>query len=119
MNKVERVNAELKKIIGDVIDKELQDPRLKDGLISIIKVDCDPDLTLAKVYYSFVGNKSMTLVKIQTALESASNYLRRQISKQVELRKSPELRFVYDESMQHAMKIDQILKELKIDNDNK
>ncbi len=53
-NRIERINAEIKKQLAPIISEELSDPRIK-GMISIVKVDCDSDLSVCKVYLSVLG----------------------------------------------------------------
>ncbi len=111
MSNIDRVNSELKKAISLVIDNEVHDPRIKDGLVSIIRVECDTDLTLAKVYYSVIGGK-FTIKELDNALMQSKGFIKLKMKSLLRLRKLPDLKFIYNDSIQHAIHIDKILKDI-------
>lgn len=108
-NRLGRIDEELKKEISMVINYELKNPKVT-GLISVTRVKITPDLKYAKVYVSILNSKN---VKDSLAnLKKSSGYIRTEIAKRINLRITPELVFVLDDSMEYGAKIDQILKEI-------
>lgn len=108
-NRLERIDEELKKEISNIIGFELKNPKIT-GLISVTRVRVTPDLKYAKVYVSILNSKNIkdTLAN----LKKSSGYIRSEIAKRINLRITPELVFVLDDSMEYGAKIDQILKEI-------
>ena len=92
-----------------MIARDLHDPGL--GFITITRVEVSPDLQHARVYYSALGDRAAR-TNSGKALERASSFMRRQIGQRLRLRRSPELAFVFDESIAHQDRIEQLLKEL-------
>lgn len=111
MNRMERVNSELRKQISVLVDT-VKDPRV-NGMISVLRVDCDEDLTLAKVYVSVMGAQSSPQAVVD-ALNGAQGYIRSCLRNKVKLRNIPTLQFRYDDSMEYGMKISRILDTLDI-----
>lgn len=108
-NRLGRIDEELKKEISNIISFELKNPKIT-GLISVTRVKVTPDLKYAKVYVSILNSKNVkdTLAN----LKKSSGYIRTEIAKRINLRITPELVFVLDDSMEYGAKIDQILKEI-------
>ncbi len=111
-NRMNKVNEELKKEISIVINQELKDPQIT-GLISVTKVDTTPDLKYARVYVSMINAKSNkgNLAR----LKKCSGFIRSMIAKRVNLRITPELVFLFDESIEYGSRIDSILAEITKD----
>ena len=111
-NRMNKVNEELKKEISIVISQDLKDPHIT-GLISVNKVDTTPDLRFARVYVSMIGAKSNkgNLAR----LKKCSGFIRSMIAKRVNLRITPELIFLFDESIEYGSRIDSILSEITKD----
>ena len=106
-----RINEELRKEISNIITFELKDPNIT-GLISITKVKVTPDLKYAKVYVSILNAKNNE--KTLQGLKDSSGFIRTQIAKTVNLRITPQLVFEFDDSIEYGMKIDEIIKNLNI-----
>ncbi len=105
----ERIGEELKKEISHIISYELQNPNVT-GLISVTKVHVTPDLKYAKVYVSILNSKNTN--ETLEALKKSSGFIRSGIAKTINLRITPELVFVLDDSIEYGSKIDSILKEI-------
>lgn len=112
-NRMQKVNEELKREIGNIISLELNNSALKKGLISVTKVNTSPDLKFARVYVSMIniGNKKEAL----KVLKKASGFVRTEIAKKVNLKYTPELVFEFDESIEYGDRIDNILKDITKD----
>lgn len=111
-NRMNRINEELKREISNIINYNLHDPNLT-GLISITKVLTTPDLRYSRVYVSIINSKR---IKEDLAiLKKSSGYIRSEIAKKVNLRITPELVFILDESLEYGSRIDNIIKEITKD----
>lgn len=90
---------------------EIRDPRI--GFVTLTSIKLSDDLRNAKVFVSVLGeNKKDTALE---GLNSASNYIRKEIGKRIRIRYTPELVFKIDESIEQSMRINRILEELKED----
>lgn len=108
-NRLDRVNEELKREIGNIINNELKSTNIT-GLISVTKVKISPDLKHAKVFVSMINSKSVK--NTLSGLKRASGYIRSMIAERINLRVTPELIFILDDSMEYGERIDSILKEI-------
>ena len=106
----ERVADQIRAEVSSMIARDLQDPGI--GFITITRVQVSPDLQHARVYYTSLGDKTARK-NTDRALERASSFMRRQIGQRLRLRRTPELEFVFDESIGHQDRIEQLLQELK------
>lgn len=109
--RVERVAQEVQAAVADMLTRgKLKDPRI--GFITITGVKVSPDLRVAKVFYSMVGDAKQ---KEDTAkgLEAAKGYVRRELSSILKLRVSPEVFFSFDPSLEEGDKIERLLREVK------
>ncbi len=97
-NRNNRLSGEMKRVIADVIRKEVKDPRISD-LMSVTDVNVTEDLKFAKVYISVYGDSEPTL----EALKSAKGFIRREIGKNIKMRITPELIFVKDDSIEKGI----------------
>ena len=111
-NRMNKINEELKKEISIVISQDLNDPQIT-GIISVTKVDTTPDLRFARVYVSMINAKSNkgNLAR----LKKCSGFIRSMIAKKVNLRITPELVFLFDESVEYGSRIDAILEKITKD----
>lgn len=106
-----RVNEELMKAISHIITYELKNPDVT-GMISVTRVKVTPDLKYAKVYISILNPKSVE--ETMKGLKESAGFIRSQVAKTVNLRITPELVFEYDDSIEHGEKIDNILKQISL-----
>jgi len=103
------MNDAIKEILSELILRRIKDPRI--GFVTITSVSLSPDYTLAKVYYSVMGSDEQKAATLE-GLESAKGFMRRRIGRLLKLRHVPDLRFVYDDSLDRAMAIEEALKKL-------
>jgi ribosome-binding factor A len=107
----DRVGHEIQAAIASLLTRgELRDPRI--GFITITGVKVSPDLRVAKVFYSMLGTDEERKAS-QKGLEAAKGFIRREVTARVQLRVSPEIYFVFDESIVEGDKIDRLLREVK------
>jgi len=100
----------LREELSHLLQRQLKDPRLAP-LITITEVRVSPDLSLAKVYFSVMGSQEEKAA-VQRALEAASGYLRRELAHRLSLRRTPELSFHRDDSMERAAHILSLLDDI-------
>lgn len=105
-----RINEELAHALSEAI-RELKDPRIMNSVVSVTDVDCAKDLKTANVYFSFFSTR-YTEKDIKTALKGASGFLRSYLASEVNLRETPLLNFVFDNSIERGNRISAILNEV-------
>ena len=108
-NRFNRIDEELKKEISNIISFDLKNPNVT-GMISVTKAKVTPDLKYAKVYVSILNSKNTK--ETLAALKKSSGFVRTEVAKRINLRITPEIIFVLDDSMEYGERIDKILKEI-------
>lgn len=107
----ERVAQEIQAAVADIFTRgKLRDPRI--GYITITGVKVSPDLRVARVYYSMIGDAAQKAAT-QEGLDKAKGFVRREVTSVVKLRVSPEVYFVFDESLETGDRVERLLKEVK------
>ena len=101
--RVGRVSEDIKREIVAVI-RELKDPRVRDKFLTVVRVDVSSDLSYAKVYVSSMSGIEDAKEAVK-GLTSATGLIRREVGSKLHLRKTPELKFIADDSVQHGMEI--------------
>lgn len=110
--KIDRLNSTFVREISKILATEVKDRTIK--LVTITGCEISNDLSVAKVYFTvFDNNKKDDTIK---ALEKAKSFIRGQLSKKVEIRHTPELRFVFDGSIEYGNKIENILEQINNNN---
>jgi ribosome-binding factor A len=102
-----RVNEAIKEIIGNAITQDLKDPRI--GFVTLTGVETAQDLAHAKVFVTVYGKLAEKEATLE-ALRHSRPYLQRLIADELDLRRTPNLEFVYDESVDQGMRIQALLK---------
>ncbi|HLQ75002.1 MAG TPA: 30S ribosome-binding factor RbfA [Alloiococcus sp.] len=105
-----RVAQEIRREATDILRHSIRDPRV-DG-VTITDVEVTNDLQHAKIFYSTLKDDETTKTETQEGLDKASGLVRSEIGGRIKLYKTPEIRFVRDESLEYGNRIDQILNEL-------
>ena len=106
----ERVADQIRGELASLLAREVHDPGI--GFITLTRVQITADLQLARVYYTALGDDKARAASAQ-ALERATPFLRRQIGSRLRLRRTPDLKFVYDASIAGQDRIEQLLNELR------
>lgn len=111
MQRHDRLEEDSKRALIKIIQEELKNPDVT-GLISVTDVKITPDQKYAKVYVSIynVNNKESVL----EGLKKSAKFIRGSLSKHVQMRNTPELTFVLDESLEYGSHMDRIFKEMNI-----
>ena len=109
-----RINGEVQRELSNII-RELKDPRV--GIMtSVTAVEVTPDLKYCKAYISVLGDDE-TKAETLAGLKSAAGFIRRELARTVNLRNTPEIKFIVDQSIEYGVniskKIDEVTKDLK------
>ena len=102
-----RINGEVMKELSNIIRNEIKDPRIH-ALTSVVSVDVTPDLKYCKAYISVLGDEEAQKETIQ-GLKSAEGYIRTQLARTVNLRNTPELTFVLDQSIEYGVNMSKLI----------
>ena len=111
----ERINETIKEILSELLLNQIKDPRV--GLVTITAVRVSADMSTAKVHYSVMGDEEAR-AETHKGLVSARYFMRKTIGVELKTRNTPELRFVYDDSLDRSMAIEEALREAKTDDGN-
>lgn len=106
----DRVADQLRAELATMLSREVHDPGV--GFVTLTRVQVSPDLQQARVFYTALGDDK-SRANTARALERVSPFMRRQIGARLRLKRAPELRFVYDESVAGQDRIEQILHDLQ------
>ena len=112
----ERIGEEILHELSSLLLREVRDPGI--GLVTLTRAKVSPDLQLVRVYYTLIGDEKARKDTAR-ALERAAPFLRRHIGSRVRLRRVPELRFEFDQSVEHQDRIERILLELQTERDQR
>ncbi len=107
-NKTERVSSIIMKNISDIIMFKVKNPNL--GFITVTGCDVSSDFSYAKVYVSFLGKKGGEPSKRLEELNSAKGFIRKELSKCLDIHKTPEISFYIDDSFDRAQKLEESLR---------
>ncbi len=110
-NHINRVNEDIR-LCMDKLLREVKDPRIHQGLMSVTAVETSGDLKYSKIYLSVLGLEDEK--ELKRGLKSASGWLRRELGQRLRLRNTPELTFVLDRSIEEGAHINTILASLDI-----
>ena len=104
------------KELSNIIRSEIKDPRI-NPMTSVVAVEVAPDLKTCKAYISVLGDEKSQKDTI-TGLKSAEGYIRRQLARTVNLRNTPEIRFILDQSIEYGINMSKLIDEVT-EHDNK
>ena len=105
-----RINGEVLKELSNIIRSEIKDPRI-NPMTSVVAVEVVPDLKTCKAYISVLGDEKSQQDTI-TGLKSAEGYIRRQLARTVNLRNTPEIRFILDQSIEYGINMSKLIDEV-------
>ena len=111
-----RINGEVLKELSNIIRSEIKDPRI-NPMTSVVAVEVAPDLKTCKASISVLGDEKSQKDTI-TGLKSAEGSIRRQLARTVNLRNTPEIRFILDQSIEYGINMSKLIDEVT-EHDNK
>ena len=113
-----RINGEVQKELSTIIRNEIKDPHIHP-MTSVMAVEVAPDLKTCKAYISVLGEKEAKEATIK-GLKSAEGYIRRQLARNLNLRNTPEIRFILDESIEYGVNMSKLIDDVtRKDNSHK
>ena len=108
-----RLSEDIKREISGLICERIKDPRVKFGLVSVVRTELSGDNSHCKVYISHLDGMEASKNAVK-GLESASWMIRKEISNKLHLKKCPELKFIADNSIEHSAEIAKMLEDMDI-----
>ena len=113
-NKIARINDDIQFVLSKLL-RDIKDPRVQQGMISVTRVETTGDLGYSKVWLSVMGLQDEK--EFKKGLKSAGGWLRRELGKSMNLRHTPELVFELDHSIEYGAHISQVISTLDIKHD--
>ena len=110
-----RINGEVQKVLAGIIRGEIKDPRIHP-MTSVVAVEVAPDLKTCKVYVSVLGDEKAREDTLK-GLRSAEGYIRRQMAHELNLRNTPEITFIMDQSIAYGVSMSKLIDEVTRDMD--
>ena len=105
-----RINTEVQKELRIILREEIKDPRI-NSMTSVVSVEVTPDLKYCKVYISVLGDEESQKNTLE-GLKSAEGYIRSQLAKTINLRNTPELTFILDQSIEYGINMSKLIDEV-------
>lgn len=105
-----RVNGEVQRELSRIISREIKDPRIHP-MTSVVAVEVAPDLKTCKAYVSVLGDEKAQQDTL-AGLKSAVGYIRRELARTINLRNTPEIRFVLDQSIEYGVNMSKLIDEV-------
>jgi len=109
-NRPERVAERIKRETAEILENELRDPRLH-GIVSVTDVEITHDLSAAKIFVSALA-EGKEREQILKALQSAAGFVRRRLAPRLGLREVPEVRFLFDDSIERGARVETLLRKI-------
>lgn len=105
-----RINGEVQKVLADVIRGEIKDPRISP-LTSVVAVEVSPDLKTCKAWISVLGDETVQKDTL-AGLKSAEGFIKNRIAKTINLRNTPEITFIMDQSIAYGVSMSKMIDEV-------
>src|SRR6187551_552834 len=105
-DRMRRVDEAMREVLSGAITSEIKDPRI--GFVTVTAVETSPDLRHARVFVSVLGNEQERNDSL-VGLQSAHGILQAEIARVTHMKRTPELKFVYDETVERGMRINELL----------
>ncbi|MFG6330793.1 MAG: 30S ribosome-binding factor RbfA [Lachnospiraceae bacterium] len=102
-----RINGEVQKVLSEIIRGGIKDPRISP-LTSVVQVYVAPDLKTCRAYISVLGDEKAQK-DTQEGLQSAVGYIRRQLARELNLRNTPEITFILDQSIEYGVNMSKLI----------
>ena len=106
-----RVSGEVQKVLSEIIRGEIKDPRISP-LTSVVQVYVAPDLKTCKAYISVLGDEEAKKNTLD-GLTSAVGYIRRQLARELNLRNTPEITFILDQSIEYGVNMSKLIDDVQ------
>jgi ribosome-binding factor A len=110
VSRTERLAEQIRQDASDLLARKVHDPGV--GFITLTRVRVTPDLQIARIYYTSLDDDAAARASTARALKRVTPFLRRQLGHRLQLRRVPELEFVFDRSIAHQARVEQLLQEI-------
>ena len=108
-----RINSEVQRELSEIISREIKDPRIHP-MTTVVAVEVTPDLKYCKAYISVLGSEEAGKETIK-GLKSAEGFVRRQLASRINLRNTPEITFVLDQSIEYGVRMSKMIDDVTKD----
>lgn len=108
-----RINMEVQRELSEIIRNGIKDPRIHP-MTTVVSVEVTPDLKYCKAYISVLGNEEGAKATLE-GLKSAEGYVRRELARRINLRNTPEIRFILDQSIEYGVNMSKLIDEVTKD----
>lgn len=108
-----RINGEVQKELSRIISREIKDPRISP-MTSVVSVEVAPDLKSCKAYISVLGDEEVQK-NTKAGLVSALGYIRRELARTVNLRNTPDIHFIMDQSIEYGVNMSKLIDDVNKD----
>jgi ribosome-binding factor A len=108
--RADRIGDQVREEVTALLARKVRDPRI--GLITITRVRMTPDLLLARVYYTTMGDAKERR-ELHRGLERATPFIRRQLGQRLQLRRVPDVKFQFDETVEELRRVEQLFDEIR------
>lgn len=112
-NKSIRINGEVQKELSNIIRGEIKDPRIS-SLTGVVEVEVTPDLKLCKAYISVLGDEKVQKETME-GLKSAEGFIRSRLAKNINLRNTPEIKFILRQSIEYGVNMSKLIDDVTKD----
>ena len=103
-----RINGEVQRELSEIIRTEIKDPRVSGSMISVVSVEVTPELKYCTAYISVLGGEG-TAEEAIAGLKSAVGYIRRELAHRINLRNTPEISFILDQSIEYGVHMSKLI----------
>ena len=108
-----RINMEVQRELSEIIRSGIKDPRIHP-MTSVVAVEVTPDLKYCKAYISVLGDEEAAKATVE-GLRSASSYVRRELARRVNLRNTPEIKFILDQAIEYGVNMSKLIDDVTKD----
>ncbi|MBQ6788484.1 MAG: 30S ribosome-binding factor RbfA [Lachnospiraceae bacterium] len=112
-----RVNGEVHRVLAEIIRSEIKDPRI-NPMTTVVSVEVAPDLKTCKAWISVLGNEESQKDTL-AGLRSAEGYIKNQLARKINLRNTPEIRFIIDQSIEYGVTMSKLIDDINRADDEK
>ena len=112
-----RVNGEVHRVLAEIIRSEIKDPRI-NPMTTVVSVEVAPDLKTCKAWISVLGNEESQKDTL-AGLRSAEGYIKNQLARKINLRNTPEIRFIIDQSIEYGVTMSKLIDDVNRADDQK
>ncbi len=103
-----RINMEVQRELSEIIRTEVKDPGLNDVMVTVVSVEVTPDLKYCKAYISVLGSDEAAREAL-AGLKRAVGFIRKELARRVNLRNTPELKFILDQSIEYGVHMSRLI----------